>query len=167
MTSVLKVRRFISLQKDFLKKVRQKLSNHYFLGIDIELFSLASLNKLSFNDKSSQGRVLHANNSLQRIACNTISLANSLFKKGLSFRSKDVVMNNHMMNFWSFSRQKDATFYRLTTTTLLTSSALIFCTLRAGSSFFKVLLGLGKCITAVPAAMLEWLWQNFKLAHDA
>lgn len=43
----------------------------------------------------------------------------------------------------------------------LTLSAWIFCTLRAGSSFLTVLLVLGKCITAVPAAMLEWLWQNW------
>ena len=50
---------------------------------------------------------------------------------------------------------------------IITSSALILWTLRAGSSFFTVLLGLGKCITAVPAAMLEWLWQNLERIHDA
>ena len=50
---------------------------------------------------------------------------------------------------------------------IITSSALILWTLRAGSSFFTVLLGLGKCITAVPAAMLEWLWQNLRRIHDA
>lgn len=91
-----------------------------------------------------------------------MSWRNLLFKKDLSFRSKDVVMYNHMIKFWGFSQRNDSTCYRLTTFSLLTSSSLIFCTLRAGSSFFTVLLALGKCITAVPAAMLEWLWQNLK-----
>ena len=89
------------------------------------------------------------------------------FQKSHSFRSKDVVMYNHMINLKSFSQTTDTTFHCFATLSLLTSSALIFCTLRAGSSFFTVLLVLGKCITAVPAAMLEWLWQNLKPDHDA
>lgn len=82
-------------------------------------------------------------------------LSEFAFQKSHRFRSKDVVMYNHMINFWSFSQTTDTTFHCFATTSLLTSSALTFWTLRAGSSFFTVLLVLGKCITAVPAAMLE------------
>ena len=129
------------------------------------VMSISSLPNVTSIYKSQYGRTLHSESPFIGVMYRT--KRNSLFKKVIcSFRSKDVVMYNHMINFWSFFANTllPAAFFMVS---FLTSSALIFWTLRAGSSFLTVLLVLGKCITAVPAAMLEMTLTKFEPDRDA
>ena len=118
---------------------------------------ISSLPNLTFTYKSQYGSKLHSEKSFQM---GDVQKRNSLFKKVIVFDQKMSSCTATWSTFEVSSLKTDTTSYCFCMVSFLTSSALIFWTLRAGSSFLTVLLVLGKCITAVPAAMLEWLWQN-------
>lgn len=129
------------------------------------VMSISRLLNLTFVYKSQYGRKLHSESPFKRVTCRT--KRNSLFKKVIVFDQKMSSCTTTWSTFEVYSLKTDTTSCCFFMLSFLTSSALIFWTLRAGSSFLTVLLVLGKCITAVPAAMLEMTLTKFETDRDA